>query len=140
MNRNALKMHSSRTDRWMSLSICVAILASTACSGSGPTGVVCTTQFVYGLGITVQNAATGAAITDSASVVVKDGSYTESYTLGGQPGGVIAAAGERAGTYSISIRKGEFAPYDTVGIKVTKDACHVQPVQVVAKLQPNVPV
>ena len=138
MNQNVLKMRSPRTGRCVALAACAGILAATACSGSGPTSVACTAQFVYGLAITVQNAATGAQITDSASVVVTDGSYKESYTLGatGQPGGVISAAGERAGTYSISIRKAQFAPYDTAGVTVTKDACHVQTVQVVAKLQP----
>ena len=58
----------------------------------------------------------------------------------GQPAsGTISAAGERAGTYSISIRKTGFSPYDTTGVTVTKDACHVQPVQpvqVLAKLEP----
>ncbi|MEO7042627.1 MAG: hypothetical protein ABI035_10240 [Gemmatimonadaceae bacterium] len=138
MNRNVLKMHSPLTHRWMTLTVSVAIIASTACSSSAssPTGVACTTNIVPGLSITVANASTGAQIIDSAAVSITDGGYTESYTLGGQPGGVISAANERPGTYNISVRKPQFAPYDTAGVTVTKDACHVQTVQVVAKLQP----
>jgi hypothetical protein len=120
---------------------CIALLAATACSGSTPTGVACTEIFVYGIAIKVQNAATGAPITDSAAVRVTDGSYVESYNYLGQPdqpaNGVVSAAGERAGTYAISIRKNGFAPYDTAGIKVTRNVCHVNPVQVIAKLQPT---
>ncbi len=129
------------TGRRTILSACVAFLALTACSSSTPTGVACTAIYVYGISLKVQNATTGAAITDSATVRITDGSYVESYNyLGpaGQPAsGILSAAGERAGSYSISIRKDGFAPYDTSGVTVTKDVCHVHPVEVVAKLQPT---
>ena len=138
MNRIVITMHSPRINRWVAMSGCVAILGTAACSSSGPTAVACTGDPVYGLAITVENAATGAPVTDSASVVISDGSYVESYHyLGaaGQPAsGTIHAASERAGTYNISIRKSGYAAYDTAGVNVTKDACHVQPVQVIAKL------
>jgi len=142
MYRSVINMHSPSRKRWAALTTCVAVLGATACSSSAPTAVACSGGTAYGLAVTVQNAATGAPITDSASVVIKDGSYVESYnSLGaaGQPGsGTIHAASERAGTYSITIRKPAFAAYDTTGVVVTKDACHVIPVQVLAKLQPLV--
>jgi hypothetical protein len=128
------------TRHWTILVACVAQLAVTGCSSSTPTGVACTAIYVYGISLEVQNALTGARITDSAAVQVTDGSYVESYNYLGpasQPySGVLSAAGERAGTYSISIRKNGFAPYDTTGIKVTRDLCHVHPVEVIANLQP----
>ncbi len=130
MNRNVINMHSPRIERWVALSVFIAILGATGCSGDP----------VYGLAVTVQNAATGAPITDTAAVVIKDGAYVESYNSLGAAGlptsGTIHAASERAGTYSITIRKTAFAPYDTAGIVVTKNACHVIPVQVLAKLSP----
>jgi hypothetical protein len=101
---------------------------------------MCNALFAYGITLKVQNAATGAPITDSATVVITDGSYVESYDYLGAPGqptsGLLSAAGERAGTYSISIRKTGFAPYDTVGVKVTRDVCLVHPVRVTANLRP----
>jgi len=120
--------------------MCLALVAATACSNSGPTGVACSQVYVYGISLKVQNAVTGARITDSAAVQIKDGGYVESYNYLGpadQPtSGVLSVAGERAGTYNISIRKDGFAPYDTAGIKVTRDVCHVHGVQVTANLQP----
>ena len=115
------------------------MISATACSISAPT-VVCTDQIVPGIVIKVQNAATGAPVTDSADVQVTDGSYVETYRYLGPPNqqltGTITAAGERAGTYGISVRKIGFAPYDTAGVRVTKDVCHVHTVTVVASLQP----
>lgn len=129
------------TGRRAVLSACIILLATTACSSSTPTGVMCTALYAYGISLKVQNAATGAPITDSATVVITDGSYVESYDYLGAPGqptsGLLSAAGERAGTYSISIRKNGFAPYDTAGIEVTRDVCHVHTVQVTANLDPR---
>ena len=138
MNRNVLKMRSPRSYRLMTLSVCIGILAAAGCSSSAPTAVACTGDPVFGLQVTIENAATGTPIIDSTSVVITDGSYKESYVLpvAGLTPGTISAASERAGTYSISIRRTGFAAYDTAGVTVTKGACHVQPVQVVAKLQP----
>jgi hypothetical protein len=128
------------TRRAAIVGMCVALLAATACSNSGPTGVACSQVYVYGISLKVQNAVTGARITDSTAVQIKDGGYVESYNYLGpadQPtSGVLSVAGERAGTYNISIRKDGFAPYDTAGIKVTRDVCHVHGVQVTANLQP----
>lgn len=141
MRKQIITTRPPLTDRWRSLAVCVGVLAATACSGSTPTGLACSANYVYGLSLEVRNAVSGAPITDSASVVIRDGSYVESYGyLGpaGQPlSGRLSAAGERPGTYSISIRKAGFAPYDTTGIKVTGDVCHVHGVQVIAELQPT---
>jgi len=134
MDRNLLKMRSFRADRWIPLMACIAIVSSTACSSSSPTGVACTDVTVPGLTITVQNAS-GAAITDSASISVTDGSYKESYNLDGKTGGVVNAALERPGTYVVIVHKEGFAPYEADGVVVTKDACHVRTVQVLAQLQ-----
>ncbi len=127
--------------RWTTIGGSVASLATLACSAAAPTGVACSQLYVFGIALKVQNAVTGAPVTDSASVLVTDGSYVESYGyLGpaGQPlSGMISAAGERAGTYSISIRKTGFMPYDTAGVKVTRNSCHVNPVAIIAKLQPQ---
>ncbi|MEO7104577.1 MAG: hypothetical protein ABI311_14310, partial [Gemmatimonadaceae bacterium] len=86
MNRNVINMHSPRIERWVALSVFIAILGATGCSGSGPTAVACTGDPVYGLAVTVQNAATGAPITDTAAVVIKDGAYVESYNSLGAAG------------------------------------------------------
>ena len=138
MARDIITRRIPPTTCWR-IFVSVALLALPACSSSTPTGVACTAIYVYGISLKVQDAVTGARITDSAVVRITDGSYVESYNYLGpadQPtSGMLAAAGERAGTYSISIRKTGFAPYDTTGIKVTRDVCHVHPVQVIANLR-----
>lgn len=115
----------------------LAVLAMAACSSSTSPGVTCTANAVPGISLTVRNAADGTPVTDSANIHISDGSYVEAYgSLG--TNGVISAALERAGTYAISVRKTNFAPYDTTGVRVTRDACHVHTVQVTASLQPVV--
>jgi hypothetical protein len=125
---------------WRGLISLVGAIATTACSSGTAPNVACTLNYVYGLAIRVQNAATGSALSDSALVQVMDGAYVETYRYLGPPNqqfsGTISAAGERAGTYSIAIRKAGFAPFDTAGIRVTRDACHVHTVTVIANLQP----
>jgi pectin methylesterase-like acyl-CoA thioesterase len=132
--RSILSTRSGASRR--TVAIVIGLVGLSACSGtvSAPPNVVCTMIYVYGLNIQVQNAATGAPVTDSATVKVTDGSYVETYNVL-RSDGTIGAAGERAGTYSVSIRKNGFAPYDTAGVRVTRDVCHVTPVHVTAKLQ-----
>lgn len=140
MNGDLITRRPPLISRRAILVMCIALFGATACSG--PTDVMCSLNYVYGISLKVQNAVTGAPVTDSADVQIRDGSYVESYNFLGpanQPfSGMLSVAGERAGTYSISIRKNGFAPFDTTGIKVTRDVCHVHGVNVTAKLQPLV--
>lgn len=116
-----------------------AVLATSwlvaACQSLPPTGggTICTMQFVYGISATVTDAATGTDITPGSSLIVREGSYVDSVAAG--PGSFLAAAGERAGTYEVTIRRSGYQPFSRSGVAVTRDECHVHPVRIEARLQ-----
>ncbi len=45
-----------------------------------------------------------------------------------------AAAGERAGTYDVTIRRPGYSSFSQTGVVVTKNECHVNPVRLEARL------
>jgi hypothetical protein len=100
-------------------------------------GVACTTQFVYGLSVTVQDRATGQRICDAQMTAVS-GSYRE--TL--QPRGpsadcAYAGAGEREGVYELSAASAGYTPATKSNVRVDADQCHVIPVRVTLELDPS---
>lgn len=81
----------------------------------------------------------GALTAAGATVIARDGAYADSATVpaDGSNSTPVGLAGERAGTYSITVRKAGYQTWSKGGVLVTKDVCHVIPVQVTAKLQPS---
>ena len=88
-------------------------------------------QFVYGISATVTDAATGASITPGSYLVVREGGYVDSASAMGD---FLAAAGERAGTYAITIGRPGYSSFSQSGVRVTRNECHVNPVQLEARL------
>lgn len=111
------------------------LLLAAACQPLPPNGggAVCTMQFVYGISATVTDAATGADITPGSSLIVREGTYVDSVAAG--PGSFLAAAGERAGTYEVTVRRSGYHPFSRSGVVVTRDECHVHPVRIEARLE-----
>jgi hypothetical protein len=97
----------------------------TGCGGP----LICTTDYRYGVVVTVTDAATGTPRCD-ASVTISEGAYRETPTplqVIGSDGGMqcdYAGAGERAGTYAIEV-KAENRAKTITDIVVTKGPCHV---------------
>jgi hypothetical protein len=102
-------------------------------------GPICTGVFVWGLRVTVQDSVTGAPAASGAQLIARDGAYADTSAfppdrpdLDGQP---LVAAGERPGTYTVTVRKSGFMEWVRTGVVVTADECHVRPVDVAARLQ-----
>jgi hypothetical protein len=87
-----------------------------------PIGPPCTMQFVYGLSATVVDANTGLPI-DNAVLTLREGSYVEEMEL--LVTGSYAGAGERAGTYDLTIHVPNVATDTIHGIEIDEDECHV---------------
>jgi hypothetical protein len=128
--------------RSASPALCLILLAAVGCSGSPEsTSPVCTLEFRYGLSVYVNDSLTGTAIASGASLVVRDGAFKDSVS---HPSGrpelnafPLLTAGERAGTYQISVSKPGYLPWSRSSVRITANECHVNPVSVTALLQPS---
>jgi hypothetical protein len=117
------------------------LVGSAACSGDLVSGqseipVSCTANFVYGVRVTVTDSTNGLAPTSIAKVVVRDvnGTYADS----GQTNttfNMYLGAGERAGTYRVSVTAPGYRDWSVSPITVTRNTCHVNPVGLTAVLQ-----
>ena len=109
-----------------------------ACSGS--TSPVCTLEFRPGVAVYVKDSLTSAGVASGASLVVREGSYKDSVAapdsrpdLDDSP---LFAAGERAGTYQVTVLKPGYAAWLQSNVRVTSNRCHVNTVNLTALLQP----
>lgn len=99
--------------------------------------IPCTTEYVYGLHIEIRDALTGIPVGEGATITVSDGDYEETRTAFQVPGPeVIAfAAGERPGTYDISVTFTGYKPWRTTGVRVRANECHVIPEEVLVEME-----
>jgi hypothetical protein len=99
----------------------------------------CTTEFVYGLQVDVVDSLTGAPAGRGAVVIARDGSYADtakSQLPPGSPaeGQTLLLAGERRGTYEVTVQRPGDQAWRQAGVRVTGDACHVRPTHLTARL------
>lgn len=96
--------------------------------------IFCTLEFVHGLNVTVLDSQTNQPLVDGVVVKATDGSYQE--FLSGLEN-LFIGAGERAGTYTITVTKTGYQTYTSAPIRVTADVCHVIPQLVTVSLVSN---
>jgi hypothetical protein len=102
----------------------------------------CTAEYRYGLNVTVVDSITGAPPA-SAVLIAQSGAARDSvgpatpqpFGLNGAPVLVLNAAGERAGTYDLTVRAPGYGAWTRTSVRVTADRCHVRGVAVTARLQ-----
>ncbi len=121
------------TVRLALLAALVAILP-----GCGDHSVVraCTADYVFGLSISVTDAAPAAPV-GGVAAEIRDGSWVDPQLA--VVGNTVMGAGERPGVYAITIRKSGYADWTKGGVTVrmTSDGCHVQGVHLDAALVPR---
>jgi hypothetical protein len=83
---------------------------------------ICTEEFVFGLKIHVLDANTNTAILKNASITATDGDYPEALVFNLDR---FFGAGERAGTYVLTISAKGYQTLITNPISVGADECHV---------------
>lgn len=110
-----------------------ALLVATACD-DGPLDFACTTEFVYGLNLTVLDGF-GAGAAQGALGVAVDGTFADTLEVRGDR--QMLGAGERPGTYDITVSKPGHLTWSAENITVTANVCHVIPVQLEAVLIPG---
>jgi len=105
--------------------------------------VICTDNFVVGIAVTVQDSLTGAPAASGAMLIAREGAYADTAVVPpnapNPDSRVLGAAGERPGTYTVTVSKNGYRTWERTGVVVTMDeyGCHVRTVELVARLQPS---
>jgi hypothetical protein len=123
-------------------SFCAGALILSACGSSLSGGRVCTEDFRYGLNVTVVDSVTNAPPA-SAVLIARSGAFVDSvgprtpmqFVQNGPPVLLLSSAGERAGTYDLTVRSPGYRDWTRTGVEVTEDECHVRPITLSARLQ-----
>jgi len=114
-----------------------SLLSILACSQKDDDGqIACTTEFVYGLSITVTDGITGNFVVNNISVTASDGGYFEELMSIEQFENFFGA-GERPGTYIIQIVAEGYEEFTSEPIQVGANECHVIPEVRTFEIQPN---
>ncbi len=94
---------------------------------------MCTDILVPGIRGTARDANTNADITAGAYLVATEGTFKDSVSA---TGGVLLAANERPGTYTVRIGHPGYFANTRNNVVVRKDECHVIPVTIQERLVP----
>ena len=97
--------------------------------------IFCTLEFVYGLKVTILDSQTNQPLTEGVVVKATDGLYQEFLIPGGENS--FIGAGERPGTYIITVTKSGYQTYTSELTIITRDECHVIPQSITVNLQSN---
>ena len=94
----------------------------------------CDAVLKHGLGLVVLDETSGSPIASEVTVTVTEGTYTETVTI--PPGGApfVSLAAERPGTYRVEVQASGYLTWVRQSVRVTKDDCHVVPVEVIVRL------
>ena len=101
--------------------------------------ILCTTEYVYGIYVLIRDAETDEPAASDAAVTVRDEKYIEELNIMPSVGDSAPlcayGAGERPGTYNITVEKPGYMKWERSGVAVTADECHVRRVTVNAYLE-----
>lgn len=117
--------------RRSAFALVLSAAAASACAPPPPR--MCTEEALAAVNVHLIDPRTDAHLRGPATVEVRDGEFAES--AAGDLG-IVSLAFERAGTYAVRVRAAGFAPWDTAGVRVTEDECHVRPVRLDVRLRP----
>ena len=112
------------------IAIIAAALVTTGCSQQADPPI-CTALYAYGLTVTAVDASSGDSLTVTPMGIAREGEFSDTMEILGNR---LMGAGERAGTYDITVTAPGYARWDTTGIVVTADECHVHGVGLTARL------
>jgi hypothetical protein len=114
------------------------LIGAVACSGAS--SPVCTLELRPAVAVYVKDSLTRAGVASGASLVVREGSYKDSVSFPNSTPGLdnsaLIAAGERSGTYQVTVLKPGYAAWLQSNVRVTSNECHVNTVNLTALLQP----
>jgi hypothetical protein len=102
----------------------------------------CTLNIAAGVEVEVRDRTTDQFLTTPPRGVVREGTFQDSLEVSGFTEDVpprvrtLIGAEERTGRYVVHIEAEGYLPWDTVGVRVGRDDCHVQTARFTAALSP----
>ncbi len=122
------------------LPLLIAATVAEACTS--PSGLICTTEYRFGLAITVVDSVT-ASPPATAILIARSGTFVDSVgpiapylvDVNAAPVLILYSAGERAGTYDVTVRAPGYKDWTRSGINVSRDVCHVRLTAITARVQ-----
>ena len=113
------------------------LLITSSCENDNDDQIFCTQEFVYGLNVVVLDAISQQPLVEGVQVKAVDGAYQEIlYNLSGLEY-TFFGAGERIGTYTITVTKEGYQTFTSSPIEVPANVCHVIPQSLTVNLQPE---
>lgn len=117
--------------------VVAAALGLAACAVPSSPNIGCTAVFVPGVSVTITDSVTGTiAGMTNVWATAREGTYSDSSAALMLPAQLIVnLAGERVGTYVVSVGATGYKTQSTSGVSVVRlDVCHVKTVLINAKL------
>ena len=115
------------------LTTIAALVLCSACSGRDL--VICTTNFAPAVVVEIHDSTTGVPLAQGARGAVQEGTFIDS--LRPRTSTSLQAAGERPGTYTVTVVHPGYVPWLRTDVQVQRGECHVQTVTLQALLQPS---
>ena len=98
----------------------------------------CSQVLALGIGVAVVDSLSNVSLVNGATVLVRDGTYSDSVTVAGDSSLTFSPriwlVPDRPGTYAIGVRHAGYSDWSTSNVRVVKDGCHVKAVFVDARL------
>ena len=100
----------------------------------------CIGEGVFAVRANITDSLTGAPLAYRSSLIIRDGAYVDSVAFPGSVAdsallGFIQAGAERAGTYSVTVRREGSKVWTRAGVGVTTDGCEVRQTELTVRLQ-----
>ena len=118
--------------------VLLAADALACCSGGSTEPPVCTAGIVYGIRAMVRDSVTDRTIGSGSTLVAIGVGIRDSVSAPANTptldDKIFALLPEKDGTYELNITHAGYARWQRTGIVVTKDACHVFSVDIIARL------
>ncbi|MFK8060824.1 MAG: hypothetical protein AB8B78_12130 [Polaribacter sp.] len=119
------------------IAIVSLVLLFNSCKENEKDNIICTLEFIYGINITLIDVKTSKPISDNVKAVIKDGNYEEILEVI-ESNVPLLGAGERAGTYIVTITSDNYKTFVSEPIIVKANECHVIPEVKTFKLEPKI--
>ncbi len=137
MHLSMRSTHNRRVARTASL----LFLATTVGCEAFTESPVCTREARASVVVLVKDAVSGLPIAEGSTLILRDGAFVDSISASAPYDDaaplVTQNSWERAGTYTVTVRRPGYAEWVATGVSVVGGVCHVQTVGLTAQLQPT---